>query len=324
MKKILITGGSGFIGTNLIEYLLSINIEVLNIDIQPPKIDSHKFFWRNIDIRDQKKLAEQIKYFLPVQVIHLAARTDLNGLVLDDYTSNTDGTRSLINALNESNFSGEVVFASSMYVCRPGYQPLSNTDYCAHTVYGESKVAMEKIIRQLSPSYSWSIIRPTSIWGPWFDTPYRDFFNIVLQKKFFHIKNVNTQKTYGYVENSVFQIMAVLDNLNSSNKFTKNNVVYIGDWPKYSILEWADEISIHVPYKIPTLPYELFFILGKLGDFLSSFNIKFPMTSFRLSNMTTNNVHDLNLIEKLVPILPYSRQQGTEKTVAWLRSQSKI
>ena len=36
MKKILITGGSGFIGCNLIEHLLTKNYDVLNIDIQRP------------------------------------------------------------------------------------------------------------------------------------------------------------------------------------------------------------------------------------------------------------------------------------------------
>lgn len=39
MTKILITGGSGFIGTNLIEhFLLNQNLELLSIDIEKPKI----------------------------------------------------------------------------------------------------------------------------------------------------------------------------------------------------------------------------------------------------------------------------------------------
>ena len=42
MKKILITGGSGFIGTNLIEHLLKkTDAELLTFDINEPKIDSH-------------------------------------------------------------------------------------------------------------------------------------------------------------------------------------------------------------------------------------------------------------------------------------------
>ena len=36
--KIIITGGSGFIGTNLIEYLIQNNFNFINIDVNPQKI----------------------------------------------------------------------------------------------------------------------------------------------------------------------------------------------------------------------------------------------------------------------------------------------
>ena len=53
MNKILITGGSGFIGTNLIEYLLKNGqYRILNIDILKPKISSHKKYWIKVDLRD--------------------------------------------------------------------------------------------------------------------------------------------------------------------------------------------------------------------------------------------------------------------------------
>ena len=38
MYKILITGGSGFIGTNLVELLISMNYSVVNYDVKKPKI----------------------------------------------------------------------------------------------------------------------------------------------------------------------------------------------------------------------------------------------------------------------------------------------
>ena len=51
-----------------------------------------------------------------------------------------------------------VIFASSMYVCIPGYMPKSFEDYAPHTLYGESKVETEKRIKEKNPKYTWSII----------------------------------------------------------------------------------------------------------------------------------------------------------------------
>jgi nucleoside-diphosphate-sugar epimerase len=52
MKKICITGGSGFIGTNAMESMISQGFDVMNIDINPPKIISHKSKWVYCDVRN--------------------------------------------------------------------------------------------------------------------------------------------------------------------------------------------------------------------------------------------------------------------------------
>ena len=54
------------------------------------------------------------------------------------------------------------------------------------------------------------------------------------------------------------------------------------------------------------------------GDCLKLMKVKFPMTSFRLKNMTTNNFFDLSDIQKLAPHLPVSRSKGTKQTVDWM------
>ena len=89
MIKILITGGSGFIGTNLIEYFLfNQNIELLSIDIEKPKISAHNRIWKPINICDKESVVSIFRAFQPEIVIHLAARTDLRGVTLQDYDAN--------------------------------------------------------------------------------------------------------------------------------------------------------------------------------------------------------------------------------------------
>jgi len=317
MKKILITGGSGFIGTNLIEKLLeNKDCNILSIDIAAPKKYTHNTLWKGIDIRDKVTLFQTVSDFNPEIVIHLAARTDLSGKNLYEYDSNTDGVRNLIESLNNLKHIGRAIFASSMYVCEPGYIPENFEDYKPHTIYGESKVLTEKIIKATKMNFTWAIIRPTSIWGPWFGEPYANFFDIVLSGKYFHMGAKACSKTYGYVDNTVFQILRLMNV--PPEKITKR-IFYLGDSPAYNISEWADEIAEHIGKKIFTIPFGIFRIAAYGGDILKLFGINFPMTSFRLKNMTTDNIHDLSPINDIAPLLPISRKEGIRTTIDWLK-----
>jgi nucleoside-diphosphate-sugar epimerase len=319
MKKLLVTGGSGFIGTNVIEKFQD-NFEILNIDIASPKIESHKKYWKKIDIVDFVSFAEIVASFNPDFVIHLAARTDLNGETIEEYAANTVGVKNLLQILDNCKSLQRVIFTSSMYVTIPGYQPKSFEDYKPHTAYGESKVQTEKIIKKYNPSYSWCITRPTSIWGAWFGEPYSHFFDIVLSHKYLHMGSRACNKTYGYIENTVHQIFLLI---NASAEQINNKVFYLGDWPAYNISEWADEIAYEANIKIPSVPFFIFKLLAWGGDFLKLVHIKFPMTSFRLKNMTTDNVHDLTPIKKIMPNLVADRKTGVKKTLEWINSQKK-
>ncbi len=55
------------------------------------------------------------------------------------------------------------------------------------------------------------------------------------------------------------------------------------------------------------------------GDLLKLFNITFPMTSFRLKNMTTDNIIDLSETYNIAPNPPYSRIDGIKATLQWLK-----
>ncbi|MCF2487361.1 NAD(P)-dependent oxidoreductase [Dyadobacter sp. CY347] len=320
MAKYLITGGSGFIGTHVVQALIAANNDVLNLDSFSPKNPAHIAFWKNVDIRDRSALINAITSFQPQYVIHLAARTDLNGETLSDYKANSDGVTNLLDALDQVADLQRVIFASSMYVCKPGYSPQNDSDYLPHTVYGESKVLTEKIIKARNPAYTWLIIRPTSIWGPYFGEPYNLFFKIVLSRKYFHLGAKACKKTYGFVTNAVFQITTLVY---APSDAVNSKVFYIGDYEPYDITQWADEIAGIANIKIRTVPFFLFRSAAIFGDILKAIGIKFPMTSFRLRNMTTDNIHDLRPIQLLAPVLPVRRVDGSKETIEWLNKEER-
>ncbi len=314
--KILVTGGSGFIGTNLIEHLIAQGHHVANLDIVPPRNKNLTPYWVGCDILDREKLKNHFKEIAPDFVVHLAARTDLQGAAIEDYKVNTDGTLNIIEAVNATISIKKVLFASSMLVCRAGHLPASDDDYCPATVYGQSKVRMEQIIRSNSMKAIWVIFRPTSIWGPWFDKPYRDFFDMVQSGSFFGIRKCGS-KTYGYVGNSVYQISKLL--LADPEEISKC-IFYLGDKDPININIWAAEVSAAFGLPAPKiLPYHLMYTVALLGTLLSFLKIQFPLTTFRFKNMTTDNILPLENLYKVVGNPPYSRDEGINKTIFWLK-----
>jgi nucleoside-diphosphate-sugar epimerase len=314
-NKILITGASGFIGTNLLEYFKNLEFEVLNLDILPPRNKKHFSSWEKTDILDCKDITRKMNGFNPDYIVHLAARTDLDGKTYQDYSANIEGTKIVLEAANTIDNLKKIIITSSMLVCRAGYKPKHMFDYNPSTIYGESKVQTEKIVWDNQPKCDWAIIRPTSIWGPWFDVPYRNFFDLLIAKKYFHIGNKSATKTYGYVGNAVYQIEKILfsETFNNDDK-----IFYIGDEKPTNIEEWANEIAENLNYKILKIPYSIIFIAAIFGDVLKSCRISFPMTSFRLKNMTTNNIVDLANTIKLAPHSPFTRENGIKETLLWL------
>jgi nucleoside-diphosphate-sugar epimerase len=315
--RVLITGGSGFIGTNLVEYLLNAGYIVMNIDLEPPKKQEHEEFWCKLSLLDRKELDKKILQFSPEYVVHLAARTDLSGKTMADYAVNTEGTMNLASSLVAVSGLRNVLFTSSMLVCGPGYIPSSQTDYAPTTVYGESKMRMEQLLRQSQLPFRWSIIRPTSIWGPWFGTPYRDFFDRVLRKRMYNIeRDLSATKTYGFVLNAVFQIEKLL-----LNDRIYQETFYIGDDPPLNINDWAGYISEKAGLKQPvTLPFPILKAAAVLGDLFVMVGIPFPLTSFRLKNMTTNNVLPLNNLVAVTGSAPYSLADGVDITLGWIKN----
>lgn len=315
--KILITGGSGFIGTNLTDYYVRKGWNVKNVDVKAPKQVEMTSIWTQCDITDKAALSGVVLGFEPDYIVHLAARTDLDGKSVDDYQANTTGVENVLQVSSQLKGLKKILITSSMLVCYTGYMPKDQYDYAPTTYYGESKVITEQLTWKNKPTCDWAILRPTSMWGPWFDVPYRNFFDIVGAGRYVHIGHRSCTKTYGYIENAVYQIDSILMNPTTD---LKNKVFYLGDEPPIFIEEWANEIGRAMGRSIRRVPFWMIRMAAYVGDVLKMAGIRFPMTSFRLKNMTTDNICPLQNTYAIAPEPPVDRITAVGRTVEWMKA----
>jgi GlcNAc-P-P-Und epimerase len=317
-ERVLVTGGSGFIGTNIIEYYQTWNAGALvNFDIVPPRNSEQTNLWCKVNICDASNLTAAIKQFSPTVVFHMAARADLVGDRVADYPENTDGIRNLIAALRLLPHRPRLLVASSRMVCDIRYRPQSAYDYAASNAYGESKVQTELITRQeAGNAIPWILVRPTGIWGPWFDVPYRNFFNVIRRGIYLHPRGQRTLKSYGFVGNTVYQLDRLMYD---TFEQAAGQTLYLCD-PPIEVLDWARKIATDLgSHPIREAPYWLLYLGAKAGDMLQALGMKHPpLTSFRLDNLTTDMAIDYMTADQYVSIGPYSLADATAITCDWL------
>jgi nucleoside-diphosphate-sugar epimerase len=321
--RILITGGSGFIGTNLVERYLSRGEEVLNFDIAPPRNAQHRPCWRQVDILDLQPLRTEIASFSPTCIVNMAATTGTadRGRKLEDYATNYEGVRNLISAARESPGLERVIFVSTMLVCRMGYQPKDDTDYCPDTLYGRSKMLGEKVVREASQlPYCWTIVRPIGIWGPWFDMPYKNLFEAIQKRLYVHPGGSNVNQSLGFVGNTVCQLDRLLK---APGDKIHGKTFYLADYPPTNMRAWVNLVqeAFQTP-RIHQVPVPVLKALARVGDIMKfmGWNVP-PLSTSRLTNMLASFV--FNLEPLVADDLPYTLEQAVEITVNWMHKKAK-
>lgn len=318
--KLLVTGGSGFIGTNVIESLSREGHTILNYSLHAPLNSGQMQYWRAGDILDTTATAQVFREFQPDHVLHLAARTDCDEktTVETGYRVNTEGTQNVLNAIRATPSVERSIITSTQFVCAPRRLPKNDTDYFPETVYGQSKVITETLTRDANLTSCWTIIRPTNIWGPWHMRYRREFWRVVERGLYVHPGRRPVIRCYGYVKNVVHQIRKILE---APAEIVSGKTFYVGDRP-INLFDWVNGFSRALTGReVRVIPRALMRALALAGDIPTRLTGKpFLINSSRFRSMITNYEAPMEPTFDVLGENPYALEAAINETVEWLRT----
>jgi nucleoside-diphosphate-sugar epimerase len=322
-RRILCTGASGFIGTHLVEHFLSYPTDlVLNLDIASPKVVSHHEYWRCVDILNKGILEKVFLDFQPTHLIHLAAKSDMEGKSIEDFPANVIGTDNVLSAAKSINSLQRILVVSTQHVRRPGSGPARNDeDFDPYGAYGLSKAMTEQLTRSAKLRCCWTIIRPTAIWGPGNWVLAKGLWRVLGKGLYLHPVNDTVIRSYGYVKNVVHQINAIL---NASTDKVHESVIYVGD-PSIRQIEWVDAFAEAITGKpVRTAPKCALYFMALAGEMAHKVGIPTPLYLSRFYNLITTNPVPTDETAEMFGYGPYSLHQGVQETVSWLKVEGII
>ena len=165
--KILITGGSGFLGINLIRYLRQRGHELVNLDIADFDYPDMKDKITDIrgDIRNEADVERAMQGV--DQVVHCAAALPLYS-AKDIYTTDVEGTRMVLKVAQRHNVERVVHISSTAVYGIPDHHPLYEDDKLEGVgPYGQAKIQAEMVcLEYRGKGMTVPIIRPKSFIGP--------------------------------------------------------------------------------------------------------------------------------------------------------------
>ncbi len=235
MKKIVITGANGFIGSFLAYKLIQQKYDVTcfvrfgsNIELLS---ENNKIVY--IDYSNKKELF----HLLQDQEIIMHAAALTRAKKWEQFNEiNIELTEKLIDCYNNTDSLKQFIFLSSQAAAGPAanQNPKTESDFCIPiSMYGKSKLLAENIIQKKAEK-PWTIIRPVAVFGPG-EKDFLQFFKMIKKHISFLIGYSKKFVNLIYVEDLVDIIIKTLGNQKSYNQ-----IFFASDENIYS---WNDFIS---------------------------------------------------------------------------------
>jgi nucleoside-diphosphate-sugar epimerase len=315
MQNVNIIGGSGFIGTRLVQILLSRKSIVRIIDKVASK--DHSDLVSLGDVRSIEQLRQSIAY--GSVIVNLAAehRDDVRPLSLYDDV-NVGGARNVCVVARERGVK-TIIFTSTVAVY--GFAPIGTDEsgeIAPFNAYGRTKYEAELIFKawqaEAPKERTLVIIRPTVVFG---EQNRGNVYNLLRQiatGRFIMVGSGNNRKSMAYVEN----VAAFID---YSITFDPGiHIFNFADKPDFTMNELVNNVNQMLNRKTKSsfkIPYKIGLLIGKALDLLGAISGKrFAVSSIRVKKFCANSVYN-TAIDQTGFVAPIALNDAIRQTVRY-------
>lgn len=321
MSKILLTGGSGFIGEYFQRHLPG--DQLINLDLLEPKFGYASTFYQG-DIRSEADVRAAVSGHDVSTIISLAAKHHDFGIGHDEYfDTNRDGTSIICKVAAENNIK-EIIFYSSVAVYGDLDKVSSETiEPVPVSPYGASKLAGEKVLSEWAAGAAdrkVTIVRPVVVFGPGNTANMYNLISQIDSGLYFHLGKGDNIKSIAYADNVVRATLFLKERMKPGVA-----IYNYADDPQLNARQISEVIAEALNKKIRiTIPRSVGILLGLPFDLIIRITGKnLPVSSARIRKLGTQTLHSAAKIfgEGFKP--RYTTIEGLKQMVAWFKEKKK-
>jgi nucleoside-diphosphate-sugar epimerase len=311
--NILITGGSGFIGTYLVADLINQGQQIVIYD----KLKSKTYPDHGIigDVRDKEKLTGAMQGI--DAVFHLAAEhhDDVRPVSLY-YEVNVGGAENLMCAMEKTGVN-KLIFTSTvaLYGLNPGI-PDETSTVKPFNDYGKSKYQAEIVLKNWAKGGKdrcLTIVRPTAIFGQNNRGNVYNLLSQIASGRFIMVGNGKNKKSMGYVRNLSHFLTMLL------NQDPGVHIYNYADKPDYTMAHLVKLVLKTLSHERKLklrLPYPVGLAGGYAFDALAKITGKtFPISSIRIKKFCADTQINADKVNETGFSPPFSLDEGLKRMI---------
>jgi nucleoside-diphosphate-sugar epimerase len=327
MMRVLVTGSSGFIGSNLVDFLLNEGYVVRGLDERrrnfEPDPSQRNHYEELIGDVAQKEVVRKAVEGIDL-VFHLASLvTQVNVPESRYWEVNVGGTENLLSASKEAGIERFVYCSTDSVIGRIYHPPAGEADTPhPENIYGTTKYEAEKRVLGHSGHMSVVIIRPTRVYGPG-DRRMLEIFKRIKRGRFFLVGRGQVLFHPVYISDCLKGFKLALE-----VKDAEGEIFNIGGEEPVKIKYFLNAAAKELGVKIGKIHFPCFAakaIAVILERCCPIAGITPPFTRRNLEFFTKTRSYDISKARRILNYNPeVSVEDGVKKTIQWYREKGYL